>query len=445
MKESEIRDFIVEYFSSFCDFINNKEQFELDLTKEEELIYAGRDDLSEILISDLVKLSTIEKLKLGLPILSNLELLGKEFVLLKTPRSQGKQPSVDIMAYNKENYCLALIELKISSRSERECITELSAYNQGLQNKFRGLSSLEVLWIPISTEWRTTTNSAVEYEMFWQNTMVLPLKLSGNYSEQISKFKHLEFELFNPTQDLIEAECRNLFSYECFDAYDYVTEDEISDKNAFVNVISSVFSRQKINGFIIFHEPCQLQFPYGFTLCVYNPYKGYIHKKISRQFIDDNSEEEFLRLLAENMIINTEYQDIDFLTDEIKKFEPLESDMDGTGIRFDAYWDKKFLSVGEFADNNDNQNISFMLDKIQQMLNSFRINPSALGNPNFDMLFNNLRNAEVDSVIYLGIHLELISKRVLIEHRRGLHEWDYFSTISSFSYLRSLFQEYNLR
>ena len=56
------------------------------------------DNASKIIISDLVKLSVIDKLKQALPILSNLELIDKEFVLLKTDSGKGKQPSVDLLA-----------------------------------------------------------------------------------------------------------------------------------------------------------------------------------------------------------------------------------------------------------------------------------------------------------------------------------------------------------
>lgn len=403
MRESEVRDFITDNFSSFISFVTNYEQFDKELTIEQNIIMKGGNEPDKVLISDLVKLIIIDKLKQTIPILSELELIDKEFQLLKNDTSRGKRPSVDIIAYNKGNYSLALIELKISDSAEREAVTELSAYNQGLQNKFRGLSSLDVIWIPISTEWRITTKSAIEFEMLWQNTLVMPLKMIVDYNTVLSQVNKVAFECFNPTRDLDEIECINLFSYECFDAFDYCTMQAIPNKDAFINYVTNICSRQKINGFIIFHKPVELMYPYGFTLCIYNPYKGYLHKKISQNFITENSEEEYYLVCQENNIINTDCIDIDFKTDEIKYFEPTDEDMEGTSLRWDALWNKKFLSVGDFIETENNSNIHFMFEKIRQTIDSNGENSRALGTPDFNTLFNQLTDKAVDSVMYLGV------------------------------------------
>ena len=310
MKESEVRDFIVDNFSPFTAYITNYTQFNNDLIAEQTNIIKGGKEPSKILISDLVKLTVIDSLKQAIPVLAGLELVDKEFKLLKTESGRGKQPSIDIMAHNSESYCLALIELKISDSAEREAVTELTAYNQGLQNKFRGLSSLEVLWIPISTEWRVTTKSAVEFVMLWQNTLTMPLKMDVTYNKSLSQVTKVDLQCFNPTSDLTEIECLNLFSYECFEAFDYCTMQDIPNKEAFINYITTICSRQKINGFIIFHKPVDMMYPYGFTLCVYNPYKGYLHKKTAQDFIKGNGEDEFYSIFKESGVINTNFTDI---------------------------------------------------------------------------------------------------------------------------------------
>lgn len=97
---------------------------------------------------------------------------------METPSGLGKQPAVDLLAYQKDNYCLAIIGLKISRVAERQAITELSAHNQGLQNHFRNLSALEVLWLPVSRDWRTTLVSALEFQIVWNGVMTVPLKLN---------------------------------------------------------------------------------------------------------------------------------------------------------------------------------------------------------------------------------------------------------------------------
>lgn len=445
MRESKVRDFIANNFSPFTTYISNYEQFKSDLTIEQENLIKGGTKPSEILISDLVKLTIIDRLIQAIPVLANLELIDTEFQLLKTERGIGKQPSIDIMAYNTSSYCLALIELKISDSAEREAVTELSAYNQGLQNKFRGLSGLEVIWIPISTDWRVTTKSAAEFVMVWQNTLVMPLKMDVDYDTQLNQVNGIDLKCFNPTNDLTEIECLNLFSYECFEAFDYCLMQEIQNKEAFINYVTTICSSQKINGFVIFHKPVNLMYPYGFTLCIYNPYKGHLHKKISQEFINENGEDEFYSIFKESGVININYTDIDFRTDEIKNFDPTDDQLDGNSLKYDAYWDKDFLSVGDFTESEDNPNISFLVKKIKQALDSNGKCSIALGAPNFEGVFRELDEDMVDSVMYLGVHLELISKKIIIEHNRKVHNEDFFETAASFSYLKETFKNYNLK
>lgn len=445
MKETEVRDFIANNFSRFTSSITNYGQFSKELTIEQDIIIKGGAAPAKILISDLVKLTVIDKLKQVIPVLADLDLIGKEFQLLKTESGIGKQPSVDLIAYNTENYCLALIELKISDSAEREAVTELSAYNQGLQNKFRGLSSLEVIWIPISTEWRVTTKSAIEFVMLWQNTLAMPLKMDVTYNTPLNQVTNVDLKCFNPTSDLTEIECLNLFSYECFEAFDYCTMQDIPKREAFVNYVTTICSRQKINGFVIFHKPVDMMYPYGFTLCIYNPYKGYLHKKISQDFIKENGEDEFYSIYKESGVINTDYTDIDFRTDEIKEFEPTANDMEGTSLKWDAFWAKDFLSVGDFAETTENSNIHFLVERIKQTVDSNGVNSRAFGTPNFEGLFKQLSGDMVDSVMYFGVHLELISKKIIVEHKRGHHAADFFETAASFQYLKKTFKEYNLK
>lgn len=441
MLESEVRDFITNNFSSFANYITNYEEFNNMLSSEKDLILHGISNPSKILISDLVKFTLIEKLKKSILHLADLTLIGKEFELLETPSGRGKQPAVDIIAYNSENFCLVLIELKISDSSEREAVTELSAYNQGLQNKFRGLSGLEVLWIPISNEWRVTTKSAIEFEMLWQNTLVMPLKMTLDKRNKKDKLRTIKLECFNPASDLSEIECINLFSYECFEAFDYCTKGKIPNKVAFINFVTGICNRQKINGFVIFHEPVDMMYPYGFTLCIYNPYKGYLHKKISLSFLEETSLDEYYTALEKHKVINTDIWDIDFKTDEIKGFEP----KDPNNVPWDEFWEKDFLSVGDFAENAENPNINFMVDEIKQMIDSNGKNSRAFGTPFFETLFLRLQEERVDSIMYLGLHLELISKRIFVEHQRGIHKDDFFLTLSLFPYLKGVFKEYNHR
>ena len=183
--------------------------------------------------------------------------------------------------------------------------------------------------------------------------------------------------------------------------------------------------------------------PYGFTLCIYNPYKGYLHKKLSSHYIAQFGKVKYCAAIKKSGIINTNYTDVDFKTEEIKGFEPTENDMEGTSLKWDAFWEKDFLSVGDFADNSESSNITFLVDKIKKTIDSNRVNSRAFGTPNFEGLFTKLDTKNVDSIMYLGVHLELISKKIIVEHKRKLHQDDFFETAASFDYLKKVFEDYN--
>ena len=442
MKESDIRDYLAAKFFPLTQYIDNKKEFTDSLTDEKQKILTGSVEYDNIYIADLVKLSIIEKLLYAIPLLDNLELLDKEYTLLKTGKP-GVQPGVDLMAYNKVNYCLALIELKISGSAEREAITELAAYNQGLQNKYRGLSILEVLWLPISTDWRTTTKSAIAFEMYWQNIMALPLNLNYTVTKNPDAISNLSLKFFNPITEMEEIDCKNIFSYECFDSFEYYLMSDIRDRQAFISYVASLCSRHRIHGFIVFHTPNDKMYPYGFTLCIYNSYKGYLHTRISEEIIKGFGTTQYLEALKESAIIGTDYRDIDFKADDIKDWILQPSDMEGKTKRADAFWDKKFLSVGDFANNAENLNTRYLVEKIKEKINGNGEELTAFGNPDFKVHFENLDESAIDSIIYLGVHQDLISNRITIEHHRNHHKHDFFTTIQSFSYLREMLKHYN--
>jgi hypothetical protein len=134
---------------------------------------------------------TRKKQLYGLEAIPYLKIVDKEFRLLKTGK-RGKKPSADILAFEPETGSLCVIEVKIDSSSERESITELSAYSQGINNRFFGFSSTDIIWLPISTEWRITTSSACAYQMLFRGSVILPLKLSINSTTKT--IEHLDIE-----------------------------------------------------------------------------------------------------------------------------------------------------------------------------------------------------------------------------------------------------------
>ncbi|AWK04556.1 hypothetical protein HYN56_10070 [Flavobacterium crocinum] len=440
IKEFQVRDFLCDNFNEFHKKITNLKDFKRALIDEKNAIYQSSE---QICITDLVKLVLGEKIIHSTENIEFYKLIDKEFKLLETKSKKGKQPSVDILAYNTCSLNLALVELKISDSSEREAITELSAYTLGLQNRFHGLSNLQIIWIPISNEWRVTLMSAVELSMLWKNILTLPLQLEV-HKDNKDLIKDLSFTIINPIREISEIDYLSLFSYECFDTFDYYTRSKVKNKNGFINYVTSIFNRQNINGFIIFHKNSpRAVYPHGFTLCIYNPYKGYLHKKVLKNILEYNKDLHFSEIIKEGRFINTDFIDVDFITDEVKHFEPEVKDLIGKSLKADAHWKKKFLSVGDFTDPEDDPNTSYGVKYLKEAIDSAKENPRAFGTPNFEIWFNNLESKDVSSVSYLGIFHDLISKKIQIEHKKNLHSKDFFSCLTSFYYLKKTFKMFN--
>ncbi|WP_185205124.1 hypothetical protein [Chryseobacterium sp. C3] len=439
MRESEVRDYLCENFNTFHKKISNIEEYNDEIKNQKKQIF---ESSAPIKISDLVELVLIDKVSHSTKNIEYYKLIGPEFQLLETGIPQGKQPSVDILAYNTESLNIALIELKISSSSERQAITELSAYNLGLQNRFKGLSNLQVIWIPISTEWRVTPLSALEYSILWKNIQALPLHL--DFTVEQKKIQHLNLKIINPIKDIKEEDYRNLFSYECFDTFEYYTKSEVKNKDGFINYITTIFNRQNINGFVIFHNKYgSAPYPYGFTLCTYNPYKGYLHRKMLNDILTGDNEYTCDEILKIGKLVDTNYYDIDFKTDVLQFNKALDADSNQHSFTMGNYWEKDFLSVGDFTNPAADANQEYVFHNLVEAIDSSSKNPKALGVPNFEIFFKRLKAEQISSVSYLGLYHDLITKKIQIEHKRKIHSEDFFSCLTSFVYLKDTFSSFN--
>lgn len=441
MKESEVRDYLCSNFKNFHKYITNIKEFKDDIKKQKQEIYEVTQSIE---ISDLVKLVLMDKVLNSTKNIEFYNLIDSEFQLLGTGAKRGKQPSIDILSYNTSSSKLALIELKISNSTEREAITELSAYNLGLQNKFQGLSNLQVIWIPISTDWRTTLFSAIEFSILWKNIQSLPLKLDIISNE--GQIQNLNLTIINPIREIKELDYKNLFSYECFDTFEYFTMAKVKNKNGFINYLTTLFNRQNINGIVIFHKKYSYaQYPYGFTLCIYNPYKGYLHKKLLKEIVEENPDLDYYSIIKDCNLIDTNFHDVDFKSDELKFYQPTEKDLDGNSLRMDASWEKDFLSVGNFIDPEDDPNLDYLVHNLMEAIDSSQKNHRAFGTPNFEIFFKELENIQISYVSYLGLYHDLMSKKIHIEHKKKIHKKDFFNCLTSFAYLKKTFKLFNGR
>lgn len=93
---------------------------------------------------------------------------------------RGEVLRPDIVAYNRDAGAFVLIEVKRDTKTEREAITELVAYEQELRNQLPMMSKLDVALVIVSTEWSPLLDHAVSGMITWDGKTCLCLRLEIN-------------------------------------------------------------------------------------------------------------------------------------------------------------------------------------------------------------------------------------------------------------------------
>lgn len=135
--------------------------------------------------------------------------------------------------------------------------------------------------------------------------------------------------------------------------------------------------------------------------------------------------------------------DIDFKSNEVKHWEFRPDQMEGKGLKWDASWDRDFLSVCDFAQNGDGLNIHFIYQDLKEKIDSGGENKRALGVPSFNGLMHQWTAESVKSVTLFGVHFDLIVNKIRLEHQKGLHTKELFSLTNDFGYLKETFEAFN--
>jgi len=170
---------------------------------------------------------------------------------------------------------LFLLEIKKSHQTERELLTELAAYSQGLHDNFWGLGALDLIWVPISIDWRTMPTSAILNEMLCKVTPILPLK--ANVSMDGDHIKDVELELLSLAPLLTPNLARSIFNLKAFDCsiFSFATKPE--DFESLLHYVTTEATRIGYSGFCFFAESnCPGYFPYSYHLVIgaQNPFKS---------------------------------------------------------------------------------------------------------------------------------------------------------------------------
>ncbi len=420
IQEREIRDFLADRIADLPGLIVNLEQIKGELAKVETDFLAILTDDGGPSPYDLLKLILARRNHQGIEALYGLELVDKEIPLLSTGKG-GFQPRADLLACNMELGVLFLIEVKRLVGTERQAVTELAAYSSGLQYRFWGLSPLDHLWVPISTEWRTTLKAALANEVIWGHRAVLPL--SCRVVSKSGKVGNLELKVVDIVRELDEALALSQFAWHCFDSLELCLPTTVADPRTFVEFICATASRLGFSGFVLYGTALgaeMLPYPHSFVVGVHNPMLGAL-KRRQLEIVREHDGPVAMRKEVKKPLWPT--HDIDFPTMEDfwpKPMLPISMGVDSAGepeqtVEFVSDGGSRF-SIRELASAAGNR-IGVLWKEIKTRLDLMRIEYE-LGDPSIHALLTSggIGTPLLKNVGFFGLIQEALYERLRYEY-----------------------------
>ena len=118
---------------------------------------------------------------------------------ISTEKNEVLRP--DILLYNSEEDKIIIVEIKKSTKTERETITELLAYEHEIKNTIPFISNKDIQFVIISTEWNTLLKHSLSSIIFWSNKKISGLHLdiidfsmSPVIADSWSRVRYLDFD-----------------------------------------------------------------------------------------------------------------------------------------------------------------------------------------------------------------------------------------------------------
>jgi len=435
--EDLIRDYLAERIADLPSLVRNVEEVREDLRRREEVFFRIDPREGGPSAHDLLRRIIARRNLVGLDVFRDLRLLGTEFKLLKTGL-RGKQPSADILTIQNEMGVFFVPEIKQDEGAERQAVTELGAYSQGLQNRFWGLCPADHVWMPISTEWRTTVRAGFANEIVWGNRAILPMRCQVAYGKDeegnLASVTDLRLELINVVDELSEKRALAQFARHAFDCLEIAMPEPVSDPRAFIEFIGTTASRLGLSGYVLYYEyrgdPPYPE-PYVFHIAATNPFRAAL-KERELTIIWKNSwiKDRQRRLVQMRKDVGRELwhgMDIDLLTGndvEVTALEQMAERAEEEGNQAEAERLRKELedyeSVQAIADANSNR-LQTVFEELRSRLELF-LRHYTLGGPSFACMLtdpNFRRNNVVRSVGYFGIMGEAVYERLIYEFRNA--------------------------
>ncbi len=427
-EEALIRDFLANELEILPDLIENLSAIRADLKSEDTRFKTLSATDGGPTATDLIRRILTKRNLRGLESLHSLELIDTEFELLNTGKG-GFQPSADILARCAEDSRLFLIEVKQLMQTEREAVTELSAYSHGLHQRFWNLTSADQIWMPICTEWRTTVRAAFANQAIWQQRAVLPMSCSVT-KNAVGVISGISLQLLSLLEAVDEPTALAQFAWPCFDTITFELSEEPSDPRTLMEFIGSTAARLGFSGSVLYGESCageKFPYPYVYAVAIQNPVSAALKARQLAIVRDDHERGGPLEMRKHVKEDVWDWLDLDFASMEEREtpdvLHQIADYLDGSNRALEAREmrkraDQKFLSVQEMAHASRNRSNVF-LDEIKTHLNLFC--SFTMGAPSLKHFLTQSVPVVIDHVSYFGLMQEAVFERLYWEmlHANG--------------------------
>lgn len=204
--------------------------------------------------------------------------IGQEVPVIKT---RGRPLSIDILGNNYETGEFFIIEIKRSNSTEREAITEILAYTNGIRSKFPELSTEDIVIIIIAHEWQASLWNATIFLMLFFRLNIIPIQIVDvDYDKTKDEVENISLEILIPSKSKDLTVSQN-FSKKCLASKTFMWDDSRVQPREVANIVSKEMDRRNIHGFVIglkffgaddFKKGEGYPHPYGILITALNPY-----------------------------------------------------------------------------------------------------------------------------------------------------------------------------
>ena len=418
-EEAKIRDFLANEMHHFPQLVTNLGATKAALAKAQADFSAITADQGGPTPCDLLRCILSKRNLVGLNSFHDLELIDTEFKLLDTGKG-GFQPSADILARCIEDTRLFLFEVKRHVLTERQAVTELSAYSFGLNARIWNMTSADYAWVPICTDWRTTVHAAFANEAIWSMRPVLPMRCTVK-KDANDAIVGVDLEILSLLDDVDEPLALSQFAWDCFDTWTFQLKKEPSDPRTVLEFISAIAARHGFSGCVLYGKSMAgdaFMYPYVYALTIHNPYKAAL-KRRQLEIVRDHRERGGVKVMRKKVKDPLfSWHDIDFRTMDDRDSPEVcrhiaqnaaEKGDRKTAKEYLAKAKEAYLSVGEMAMSAGNR-AHQVISEITARLRLFC--DFDLGAPSLKGLLEEKIPVLFDEVSYFGMMQEAAYERL---------------------------------